>query len=155
MSALVAKELQEQNKILLDLLEELTDIDKKFPVNSYVIMDANPAVVIGGTWEKIENRFLFGASSTYPLNSEGGSINHRHSSGTLAALFSLDKNSALKYHFKTTTTEEFNPDRMIITTDSGSSDIDARNEGIDVGGNTDYAEYLPPYKAVNIWKRIA
>ena len=27
----------------------------------------------GGTWQKLENRFLLGASSTYPINTTGGS----------------------------------------------------------------------------------
>lgn len=36
----------------------------------------SPASFIGGTWERIEGRFIMGASDTYPAGSTGGSATH-------------------------------------------------------------------------------
>lgn len=46
-----------------------------YPVGSIYLSvnDTSPADLFGGTWEKIENRFLIGASSSKPVNSTGGS----------------------------------------------------------------------------------
>lgn len=51
------------------------------PVGSIyqTISPENPAVTFGGgTWERIENRFIMGASDTYPAGSTGGSTAHEH-----------------------------------------------------------------------------
>ena len=51
---------------------------KAHPVGSYFITeeDRNPAEILGlggvSTWVKLEGRVLLGASSTYPVGSEGG-----------------------------------------------------------------------------------
>lgn len=36
----------------------------------------SPASFIGGTWERIEGKFIMGASDTYPAGSTGGSATH-------------------------------------------------------------------------------
>lgn len=36
----------------------------------------SPASFIGGTWERIEGKFIMGASDTYPAGSTGGSAEH-------------------------------------------------------------------------------
>ncbi len=63
------------------------------PIGSYYFTDRNinPSTFLGGTWETVEGRFLIGASSSYPVNSEGGSADlilpaHTHSvEGTITA----------------------------------------------------------------------
>ena len=43
-------------------------------IKFWVIDDpTSPASFIGGTWERIEGRFIMGASDTYPTRSTGGS----------------------------------------------------------------------------------
>ena len=48
-----------------------------YPVGSIYISTSStsPATLFGGTWQRIEGRFLLGASSTYAVNSTGGSAN--------------------------------------------------------------------------------
>lgn len=36
----------------------------------------SPAALFGGTWERIEGRFIMGASSAYPVGTTGGSATH-------------------------------------------------------------------------------
>lgn len=36
----------------------------------------SPAELYGGTWERIEGKFIMGASDTYPAGSTGGSATH-------------------------------------------------------------------------------
>lgn len=60
--------------------------DMIYPVGAIYIStnSTSPAELFGGTWQKIEGRFLLGASSTYAVNSTGGSadavvVSHSHS----------------------------------------------------------------------------
>lgn len=54
----------------------LSILQTVFPVGSYYISDSvstNPRSLLGfGTWQKVESRFLVGASSSYPAASQGG-----------------------------------------------------------------------------------
>ena len=49
--------------------------DYVYPVGSIYMTTAatNPGTIFGGTWAKIESKFLVGASSTYAVGSTGGS----------------------------------------------------------------------------------
>lgn len=53
-------------------------IDFEHPVGSiWISQDAtSPAAKFGGTWEKIEGKFIMGASSAYPVGTTGGSATH-------------------------------------------------------------------------------
>lgn len=61
-----------------------------YPVGSIYISvrDTSPQTFLGGTWERLQDRFLLGASSTYAVNTQGGSkdaviVAHTHGlSGT-------------------------------------------------------------------------
>ena len=46
-----------------------------FPVGAYYITanNDNPSTFLGGTWVKVEGKFLIGAGAEYAVNSEGGS----------------------------------------------------------------------------------
>ncbi len=52
----------------------------------HTTISSNPSVTwIGTTWEKLENRFLIGASSTYGLNTGGGATNYKISVANMPA----------------------------------------------------------------------
>lgn len=65
-----------------------------YPVGSYYMSSnsTSPAVLFGGTWTQIQNRFIFAAGSGYSVNSTGGSAtktlvtdnipSHSHSCGS-------------------------------------------------------------------------
>ena len=44
----------------------------------------SPAELYGGTWERIEGRFIMGASDTYPAGSTGGSATHTQTGAELS-----------------------------------------------------------------------
>lgn len=69
-------------------------LDMYHPIGSYYFTDrnVNPGTFLGGTWTNVEGRVLLGASSKYPVNSEGGytdatlpTHNHSASGSTTSA----------------------------------------------------------------------
>lgn len=119
-----------------------------FPVGSFYISGSStfdPNVTFGGTWAKIEDRFLLGASSTTALGSTGGEKTHtltidempkhRHNPMKLAYGEASASPTGLNY---------------------GSVSVGDQNFNwlAEVGGNQPHNN-MPPYLAVNIWKRTA
>ena len=53
-------------------------IDLIYPVGSIYMSknDISPETFLGGTWEKIEEKFLLSSSSSYPVGSTGGEATH-------------------------------------------------------------------------------
>jgi len=108
----------------------------------------NPATAFGGTWEKIQNRFLIAAGNEFATNSTGGSKTQtlvmqnmpQHSHG-------VEKINTMTESVKGVT----DSNRTIIQ--YVSSD---QTEGIIGHDNTTTAfDILPPYIAVNVFKRTA
>jgi hypothetical protein len=62
------------------LAANFSKIDAIYPVGSIYLStrSTNPGTFIGGTWSRIQGRFLLGASSTYTAGSTGGSATHNH-----------------------------------------------------------------------------
>lgn len=54
------------------------NLDKIYPVGAVYISvnSTSPASLFGGTWEKIEGRFLFASNSNYPVGDVGGETRH-------------------------------------------------------------------------------
>ena len=120
-----------------------------FPVGITINCDTSPAQWVGGTWEQIKDKFLLAAGDTYKDGSTGGSadavvVSHNHKviwengeqefsaygsgTGTGASFFNAEYNTSAN-------------DRWRILTE---------NTGVDGTGKN-----MPPYIAVNTWKRIA
>lgn len=137
------------------ILDELTVRDIRgianliYPVGS-IYMSVNPtspAVLFGGTWEKIEDRFLLAASSTYPVETTGGETQHQHTSpgGYNTA------NGYLGMSFRHGSAQTY-----------VNGDFAAATVGVTEGsGNynwklpkTDNVSHMPPYLAVYIWQRV-
>lgn len=164
MSALVAKELQEQNKILKELLNGAY-IDKIYPVGS-IYMSVNnisPQSFIGGTWERIKDRFLLSAGDAYAAGAEGGSKNHKHGASGLYAAISPKRNDGNGEFLTLRSISAPNNDenarnrlfKGAITYEDISSNVLGSGNGTAVGGSTDSASNMPPYLAVYMWKRTA
>lgn len=62
------------------IASSMTILDAIWPVGSIYLStrSTDPATFLGGTWSRIQGRFLLGASSTYPAGSTGGSATHKH-----------------------------------------------------------------------------
>ena len=115
-----------------------TIFDAIYPVGSIYmsVNDTNPAALFGGTWEAIRGRFLMGAADGYPLGAEGG--------GKLDHVF-----LAASQYGGITAGGDY-AGRVLVThpnaVNSNTMAIPLKDCGVDT---------LPPYLAVNIWKRTA
>lgn len=98
----------------------------------------NPSTVFGGSWTKIQDKFLIGASSTYPVNSTGGTPNgiiqshsHQYMVNTTSAGSGGSYSCYTKKSKRKLTTR--------YTSSTGSQSLTNSN--------------IPQYYAVHIWKR--
>lgn len=147
------------------------NFDSIYPIGSIYmsVNDVNPSTLFDGTtWEKIVNKFLVGAGDTYALNSEGGvsehnhtSAAHTHGSGSLYAAVNFAGTYGTRYLTKTGIW--FTPNERKADGGAGYGYTAGCNEGVQVlgdtgwttPGNTGSSTNIPPYLAINIWKRIS
>lgn len=139
------------------------------PVGSIyqTISPENPAVTFGGgTWERIENRFIMGASDTYPAGSTGGSTAHEHEyklefMWRLGALVGYPTSAFATYNYKTQSwndnNKKVNDGQYTLANDGFSSTYGEKpgGETYSVTGNTASSSSIPPYYSVYIWRRVA
>lgn len=61
-----------------DLVKKSELVDLVYPIGSVYISlaDTNPANFIGGTWERIKDRFVLAAGDTYAAGDTGGEASH-------------------------------------------------------------------------------
>ena len=125
--------------------QKLMGVDKIYPVGSIYmsVNSTNPGTLFGGTWQRIEGRFLLGASSTYGAGSTGGEASH-----------TLTVNEIPPHNHNTpmNSVDAFNKNSTIVgTTGYG---IYQWNPGGTTGGGASHNN-MPPYLSVYIWKRTA
>lgn len=139
------------------------------PVGSIyqTISPENPAVTFGGgTWERIEGRFIMGASDTYPAGSTGGSTAHEHEyklefMWRLGALVGYPTSAIATYNYKTQSwndnNKKVNDGQYTLANDGFSSTYGEKpgGETYSVTGNTASSSSIPPYYSVYIWRRVA
>lgn len=136
--------------------------DVFYPVGSIYISAAStsPADMFGGTWKKLEGRFLLGASSAYPVNSTGGEAAH-----TLT-LSEMPEHSHAPHDWSMVV----NRGGYGMTADIGAQTVrgastaivpniratknDDNNATHATGGGQPHNN-MPPYVSVYMWKRTA
>jgi hypothetical protein len=120
----------------------------------------SPASFIGGTWERIEGKFVMGASDTYPARSTGGEAahaltinetpNHVHYVGAYG-------NPGWQFKINGNVGSKMTANTYVLI-----NNISLKNESItdngflgtsNVGGDEPHNN-LPPYIAVYIWVRV-
>lgn len=153
-----------QNQINALKGEQSQLLQKVYPVGSLYISEStvSPATLFGfGRWEKIEDRFLIGAGKNMPIKSSGGSKTHSHGNkngrnGNLAAAIGATNNNASTIGFKAANDTDLgavgNATYVIAGTGTGFT---GWNHFTQVVGQTAEDGTLPPYYAVNIWKRVS
>ena len=121
----------------------------------------SPAELYGGTWERIEGRFIMGASDTYPAGSTGGSATHTQTEDEIASHahsaiaignsnWHLWSDSNLGTAHSSEYTFEF----------STTSNLNGRSNergfvGTDYVGNGKPMDIINPYYSMYIWRRVA
>ncbi|MDY4140665.1 MAG: hypothetical protein SOY30_15220 [Eubacteriales bacterium] len=132
-----------------------------YPVGSIYLSasETSPASLFGGTWERIEDRFLLAAGSTYGAGSTGGEAEH-----TLTVDELPNINGTINMHGAGTggaavsaVTGVFSPGATEAGYNTGENKTGApsvSNVVFNVGGGQPHNN-MPPYLAVYMWKRVA
>lgn len=142
-------------------------LDLIYPIGSIYmsVNSADPGSLIGGTWERIKDRFLLSAGDTYAAGNTGGSadsvvVSHTHEQKAHSHDFSNgDK-------VWTTASGSTEPGNQISGTAkyyaatskkdyTWISRTDSATPGINSTGESGVGKNMPPYLAVYVWKRIS
>ncbi len=133
-----------------------TILDIFYPVGTiYHATDSafNPNNTWGGTWERIQDRFLLAAGTTYTGGSTGGEATHKLTTQELPShthTMYVNNDSSSSSWVPTTGTCLVKPDYVTTSTKNYSASLAQNGSGLDRAHNN-----MPPYLAVYIWKRIA
>lgn len=124
-----------------------------WPVGSIYITVSNtsPAALFGGTWEIISERFLLGASSSYPAGGTGGEFTHKLTQSELPNYSLSVTNGSNVIRSKTGNSAD-----AYVQTQSGGWGIpnwESKTVTVASGGSGEAHNNMPPYLAVNMWKR--
>ena len=133
-------------------------VDLIYPIGSIYmsVNNVSPQTLFGGSWEQIQDTFLLASGSTYSPGSTGGSadatlVSHQHGTNTSGE------------YFVTSESSEANNTRVTYSS-SGNRYVDGMNAsttpfhhrvGTGYVGSSATGKNMPPYLAVNVWKRIA
>ncbi len=129
-----------------------------YPVGSVYIsaIDADPATLFGGTWEKIQDSFLL-ASGSRQIGATGGEETHMLTPEELPA-HSHKSNTKNEYFV---TSEESGAGSWKVSVGSGSRYVDGQPTdsfhhriSTDSVGDNKAHNNMPPYLVVHMWKRI-
>jgi len=150
-----------QGKALYDLISaNKTDISslnsglaQLYPVGSIYLSvnDTNPSTFIGGTWERIKDRFLLAAGDKYVAGSTGGEAQHTLTKAELPNGIVINRNPTKKI-----TITGLKRNSISIGTDEWAfgANVDfSTAEGITLYGEPH--NNMPPYIAVYMWVRTA
>ena len=135
-------------------------INIMYPVGSIYmsVNSVNPSTLFGGTWERIQDRFLLCAGNSYDAGTTGGSAkatlpSHTHTLGSNAYQWwgakrgagSVEQGGAIsgsgKYYGASLDGNTDNYKWIASVDSAGVSDVSQAN--------------MPPYLAVYVWKRTA
>ena len=115
----------------------------------------SPASFIGGTWERIEGKFIMGASDTYPAGSTGGSATHTQAQNEVAGhihgqrIWTQGSAGSEVLGFESGKYNVFSASASAIILNAGST-----NENYNPDG-TIPMDILNPYYSAYIWHRVA
>lgn len=145
--------------------------DKLFPVGSVVttITSTSPAGTLGGTWERIEDKFLLAGGSTYAPGSTGGNQEHAHAFKIAFPSFfatpswdAVDTSNGKMYGaYRYSTGQYGGLDSEayidVLRNPALSNPAVEQNDVVLASstGDTQTQSNLPPYLAVYAWQRVA
>ena len=152
-----------QNQINAIKSEQSQLLQRVYPIGSLYISEStvSPATLFGfGRWEKIEDRFLIGAGKNMPIKSSGGSKTHAHGNengrnGNLAAAIGAVNGNTNAIGYKAANDTDLNAlgNATFVVSGAGQG-FAGWNHFTAVVGQTAEGGTLPPYYAVNIWRRV-
>ena len=127
----------------------VNDALASYPVGSYYISGdtTSPASLFGGTWHRIESRFLWGAPSTSTLGATAGEMTH---------VLTVDEMPSHTHQLNLTSTagtSSYSTSYVAYTKTGGTTYTNA-NAMVATGGGAAHNN-MPPYVTVAIWRRTA
>lgn len=124
-----------------------------WPIGSIymTVSNTSPESLFGGTWERISERFLLGASSSYPAGSTGGESAHTLTQSELPNYSLSVANGSNVIRSRTGSYA----DAYVQTQSSGWGIPNWESKTVTVasGGSGKAHNNMPPYLSVWIWKR--
>lgn len=129
-----------------------------YPVGSiYMSVNAtNPATLFGGTWVQMKDQFLIGAGGSYNLGSTGGEATHRLTVNEIPSHnHSIYANARFTVSGTTPSGTGISGIRAETSAwgEYGGADWYKPESGATGGGAAH--NNMPPYIAVNMWRRTA
>lgn len=149
-------------------------IDTIYPIGStYISVNSvNPSFLFGGTWEQIQDKFLLASGTTYANGSTGGSADaivvshnhtqkeHNHNFGRENLKVPRFENDNWGYTSKREMSYKSGNYYYPYSTTNNGGIGETSNTGnaqpyIYYEGESGTGKNIPPYLAVNVWKRTA
>ena len=141
------------------------NLAKLYPVGSVYISvnDTDPGTFIGGTWERIKDRFLLAAGNTYAAGSTGGEATHTHKYGFQFGAYYGSISMEQDAQSGALQGGTGNPVGSVAITDIKSNVNNNAAQSTKTLPTSHYksiadtssASNIPPYLAVYMWKRTA
>lgn len=127
-------------------------IDSVYPIGS-IYMSVNstdPSTLFGGTWERIQDRFLLAAGSSYAAGSVGGEVEHKLSVSEMPS-----HNHTFTFH--SDGNPYYSPAPYLGSAGAGGSEHDKQTatSSVQAKGGGQAHNNMPPYLTVYMWKRTA
>ena len=115
------------------------------------VSSTSPANLFGGTWERISDCFLLGASSSYPAGSTGVEFTHKLTQSELPDYSLSVANGSNVIRSRTGSSA----DAYVQTQSSGWGIPNWESKTVTVASGGSRADHnnMPPYLSVWIWKR--
>lgn len=126
-------------------------VDAIYPVGSIFITAGSddPNNTLGGTWERVKDKFLLSAGDTYSAGSTGGSASSSHKHGSPVAY-----NSSAVGFVNVNGTYSSGNGKAYRT--ANTDHLGTLSANVTVGYTTNTSvDTMPPYLVVNVWKRTA
>lgn len=124
-----------------------------WPIGSIymTVSNTSPESLFGGTWERISERFLLGASGSFPAGATGGEFTHKLTQSELPNYSLSVANGSNVIRSKTGSSA----DAYVQTQSSGWGIPNWESKTVTVasGGSGKAHNNMPPYLAVYMWKR--
>ena len=126
--------------------------DKIYPVGSIYMSLTDETIEsvtekFGGTWEKLEDRFLLASGKTYTNGNIGGEATHKLTIDEMPS-----HTHTLYIDAKGTTIPAWWTRHLFVQNDSPH---EAQPNNLTSTGNSQPHNNMPPYLVVNMWKRTA
>lgn len=117
-----------------------------YPVGAIYLSvnDTDPATLFGGTWERIGGRFLLGADDTYPAGSTGGEAEH-----------TLTIDEMPRHNHEIDNLNASGNATPFMAVQAQDKKGDGGNVQTMYTGGSKPHNNMPPYLAVNMWRRVS